>query len=342
MRAFAHSCRRARSAQARHSRRTAWGSVTRRCSTWRSATRCARPTPLWAMAPPGSAPPPSPAPERYHPLTHSPSAKPTLHDRPLPSRRPIEQVISVDVEKRQATVQAGARVSEVVEALRPHGLTLQNYASIAEQQIGGFLQVRTACRSHAARRAPACRSRSHLRRPPPPSTALCRPPPSAAICRATGVATRYLTTCSACFRARRDRWAPTAQAQLCHLSTSKLCAWCCRHRPWGPLSCRSITTRASFTWPRRARARHRHMHPPAHGRASTESPRHGHATISNVPQHARMWHGHGIPHRRVCVLRCRHSHTCLATRMAGARTRAGGPRLAWRCDRGDVAVCAGS
>ena len=29
----------------------------------------------------------------------------------------------------------------VVEALRPYGLTLQNYASIAEQQIGGFLQV---------------------------------------------------------------------------------------------------------------------------------------------------------------------------------------------------------
>ena len=50
-------------------------------------------------------------------------------------------VLSIDAEKRQATVQAGARVSEVVEELRPHGLTLQNYASIAEQQIGGFLQV---------------------------------------------------------------------------------------------------------------------------------------------------------------------------------------------------------
>ena len=50
-------------------------------------------------------------------------------------------VLSVDAETKQATVQAGARVSDVVEALRPHGLTLQNYASIAEQQIGGFLQV---------------------------------------------------------------------------------------------------------------------------------------------------------------------------------------------------------
>lgn len=37
--------------------------------------------------------------------------------------------------------QAGARVQQVVDALAPHGLTLQNYASISEQQLGGFLQV---------------------------------------------------------------------------------------------------------------------------------------------------------------------------------------------------------
>ncbi|KAJ1473245.1 hypothetical protein T484DRAFT_1637252, partial [Baffinella frigidus] len=42
---------------------------------------------------------------------------------------------------RQVTVQAGARVSQVLEALRPHGLTLQNLASINEQQVGGFIQV---------------------------------------------------------------------------------------------------------------------------------------------------------------------------------------------------------
>lgn len=30
---------------------------------------------------------------------------------------------------------------QVVEALRPHGLTLQNFASIREQAIGGFIQV---------------------------------------------------------------------------------------------------------------------------------------------------------------------------------------------------------
>jgi L-galactono-1,4-lactone dehydrogenase len=38
-------------------------------------------------------------------------------------------------------VQAGATVQEVVEALRPYGLTLQNFASVREQQIGGFMQV---------------------------------------------------------------------------------------------------------------------------------------------------------------------------------------------------------
>ena len=32
-------------------------------------------------------------------------------------------------------------MQDVVEALRPHGLTLQNYASVREQQIGGFTQV---------------------------------------------------------------------------------------------------------------------------------------------------------------------------------------------------------
>ena len=52
-----------------------------------------------------------------------------------------DSILSIDEEKKQVRVQAGARVTDVVEALRPHGLTLQNYASIAEQQIGGFLQV---------------------------------------------------------------------------------------------------------------------------------------------------------------------------------------------------------
>ena len=32
-------------------------------------------------------------------------------------------------------------MSQVVEELRPYGLTLENYASIREQQLGGFIQT---------------------------------------------------------------------------------------------------------------------------------------------------------------------------------------------------------
>ena len=41
----------------------------------------------------------------------------------------------------QVRVQAGARVQAVADELRGHGLTLQNYASIREQTVGGFIQV---------------------------------------------------------------------------------------------------------------------------------------------------------------------------------------------------------
>ena len=64
----------------------------------------------------------------------------------------LDRIISVDKpsgsnssssgdEMPTVTVQAGARVSQVVDALREHGLTLPNLASIAEQQMGGFVQV---------------------------------------------------------------------------------------------------------------------------------------------------------------------------------------------------------
>merc|ERR1719502_1195081 len=53
----------------------------------------------------------------------------------------MDQVLWVDPDTRRVRVQAGIRVAQLVEALRPYGLTLQNYASIAEQQIGGFMQV---------------------------------------------------------------------------------------------------------------------------------------------------------------------------------------------------------
>lgn len=39
-------------------------------------------------------------------------------------------------------MEAGCRVQQVADALKPYGLTLENYASIREQQIGGYTQVR--------------------------------------------------------------------------------------------------------------------------------------------------------------------------------------------------------
>lgn len=37
------------------------------------------------------------------------------------------------------TVQAGIRVQQLAEALAEHGLTLENFASIQEQQVGDTL-----------------------------------------------------------------------------------------------------------------------------------------------------------------------------------------------------------
>nr|XP_024393620.1 L-galactono-1,4-lactone dehydrogenase, mitochondrial-like [Physcomitrium patens]PNR41397.1 hypothetical protein PHYPA_018800 [Physcomitrium patens] len=64
-----------------------------------------------------------------------------LSDEGMVNLALMDKIISVDEETKKVRVQAGARVAEVVEALRPYGLTLQNYASIREQQIGGFIQV---------------------------------------------------------------------------------------------------------------------------------------------------------------------------------------------------------
>jgi L-galactono-1,4-lactone dehydrogenase len=68
-----------------------------------------------------------------------------LSDEGMVNLALMDKVLSVDEETKRVRVQAGARVAEVVEALRPHGLTLQNYASIREQQIGGFIQVCSLC-----------------------------------------------------------------------------------------------------------------------------------------------------------------------------------------------------
>ena len=53
----------------------------------------------------------------------------------------MDKILSIDSTQNLVTVQAGARVQEVADALRSHGLTFQNYASIREQTVGGFTQV---------------------------------------------------------------------------------------------------------------------------------------------------------------------------------------------------------
>ncbi|OSX79435.1 hypothetical protein BU14_0077s0055 [Porphyra umbilicalis] len=53
----------------------------------------------------------------------------------------MDAVLAVDAAAHTATVQAGARVADIVPALRAHGLTLPTYASISEQQLGGLTQV---------------------------------------------------------------------------------------------------------------------------------------------------------------------------------------------------------
>ncbi|KAL6138024.1 hypothetical protein ACLB2K_063312 [Fragaria x ananassa] len=53
----------------------------------------------------------------------------------------MDEVLEVDKEKKRVRVQAGIRVQQLVDGIKDHCLTLQNFASIREQQIGGILQV---------------------------------------------------------------------------------------------------------------------------------------------------------------------------------------------------------
>nr|BAO94255.2 L-galactono-1,4-lactone dehydrogenase [Euglena gracilis] len=53
----------------------------------------------------------------------------------------LDKVLEVDPKGQTITVQAGIKVSQVLEELRKHGLTLQNFSSIQDQQMGGWTQV---------------------------------------------------------------------------------------------------------------------------------------------------------------------------------------------------------
>ncbi|GMP97648.1 hypothetical protein CsSME_00045818 [Camellia sinensis var. sinensis] len=53
----------------------------------------------------------------------------------------LDRVLEVDKEKKTVRVEAGIRVQQLVDGIKDYGLTLQNFASIREQQIGGIVQV---------------------------------------------------------------------------------------------------------------------------------------------------------------------------------------------------------
>mmetsp|Transcript_17771 Transcript_17771/g.41389 ORF Transcript_17771/g.41389 Transcript_17771/m.41389 type:complete len:574 (+) Transcript_17771:66-1787(+) len=53
----------------------------------------------------------------------------------------LDQILEVDKEKMTITVEGGARVAQILDELKKHNMTLANFSSITEQQIGGWTQV---------------------------------------------------------------------------------------------------------------------------------------------------------------------------------------------------------
>lgn len=53
----------------------------------------------------------------------------------------MDEVLEVDKEKKRVSVQAGIRVQQLVDGIKEYRITLQNFASIMEQQIGVIVQV---------------------------------------------------------------------------------------------------------------------------------------------------------------------------------------------------------
>ncbi|CAA2998291.1 L-galactono-1,4-lactone dehydrogenase, mitochondrial [Olea europaea subsp. europaea] len=54
----------------------------------------------------------------------------------------MDEVLEVDKEKKRVSVQAGIRVQQLVDGIKEYRITLQNFASIMEQQIGVIFQIR--------------------------------------------------------------------------------------------------------------------------------------------------------------------------------------------------------
>lgn len=53
----------------------------------------------------------------------------------------MDKVLEVDQKNKRVRVEAGIWVQQLVDGIKEYGLTLQNFASIREQQIGGIVQV---------------------------------------------------------------------------------------------------------------------------------------------------------------------------------------------------------
>merc|ERR1740129_212524 len=64
-----------------------------------------------------------------------------LHDKGMLSMAQLDGIVSVDLKAQTITVEAGARVSQILEELQKHNLTLSNFSSITEQQIAGWTQT---------------------------------------------------------------------------------------------------------------------------------------------------------------------------------------------------------
>lgn len=65
----------------------------------------------------------------------------SFQDKGMVSLANLDRIIDIDTKNMTVTVEAGCRISHVIEALREKNLTLPNLASIAEQQMGGFVSI---------------------------------------------------------------------------------------------------------------------------------------------------------------------------------------------------------
>ncbi|CAE8686870.1 unnamed protein product, partial [Polarella glacialis] len=64
-----------------------------------------------------------------------------LEKRGMLSMAQMDDIIEVDKKNMRIRVQGGTRVSKILDELQKHDLTLENFSSITEQQIGGWTQV---------------------------------------------------------------------------------------------------------------------------------------------------------------------------------------------------------